>query len=97
MAFRVTFSPEAREDYENLRAIDRSAVRDAIDQYLVHQPDRVSRSRIKRLRYMEKPQYRLRVGGLRVFYDILAKEVEVVGIVPKAGAVEWLRKWGIES
>ena len=97
MAYRITFSPEAREDYDTLRAVDRSAVRDAINQHLVDQPDRVSKSRIKRLRRMAKPEYRLGVGDLRVFYDILTEEVEVLGIVPKAHAAEWLPKWGIES
>ncbi|HEY3169898.1 MAG TPA: type II toxin-antitoxin system RelE/ParE family toxin [Thermoanaerobaculia bacterium] len=51
-----------------------------------------SRSRIKRLRGRRRPQYRLRIGDLRVFYDVAEERVEVLAIVSKEGAVEWLAK-----
>jgi mRNA-degrading endonuclease RelE of RelBE toxin-antitoxin system len=51
-----------------------------------------SRGRIKRLRGMRRPQYRLQIGDLRVFYDVAEKRVEVLAIVSKEGAVEWLAK-----
>ena len=72
-------------------------MRDAINRYLKHQPTRVSRSRIKRLRGMAEPQYRLRVGDVRAFYDVYADEVVVLGIVSKPDAAAWLQERGIES
>lgn len=53
-----------------------------------------SRSRIKRLRGLAKPQYRLRVGDLRIFYDVRENAVEVLAIVPKSQAARWLEAWG---
>jgi hypothetical protein len=48
----------------------RSGVKKALELHLKHKPTRVSRSRIKRLRGLSRPQYRLRVGDIRVFYDV---------------------------
>ena len=51
---------------------------------------RLSKSRIKRLRGLDRPQYRLRVDEVRVFYDVTETTVEVLAIVPKAQAAAWL-------
>jgi mRNA-degrading endonuclease RelE of RelBE toxin-antitoxin system len=64
-------------------------VRDALEVHLKHEPRKTSRSRIKRLRGVRKPQYRLRVGDVRVFYDVIDKTVEVLGIVAKSEAEAW--------
>jgi mRNA-degrading endonuclease RelE of RelBE toxin-antitoxin system len=40
------------------------------------------------------PQYRLRVGEVRVFYDVEDAVVEVVAIVPKSEAADWLERAG---
>jgi mRNA-degrading endonuclease RelE of RelBE toxin-antitoxin system len=95
MKYDIFFAPAAREDYEDLSAFDRAAVRDAINVHLAHQPDRESKSKIKRLREVSKPHYRLRVGQIRVFYDVRGSEVEVLGIVDKHHAEAWLQKWGV--
>ena len=50
----------------------------------------MSKSRIKRLRGLEQPQYRLRVDEIRVFYDVTETEVQVLAIVPKGQAQAWL-------
>ena len=54
----------------------------------------MSRSRIKRLRGLSRPQYRLRVGEVRVFYDIVGSRVEILAIVAKSEAREWLEQFG---
>ncbi|MGQ0721975.1 MAG: type II toxin-antitoxin system RelE family toxin, partial [Candidatus Eiseniibacteriota bacterium] len=54
---------------------------------------RVSR-RIKRLRGMRQPQYRLRVGEMRVFYDVTETEVQVLAIVSKDEVRAWLEQEG---
>ncbi|MFH1038744.1 MAG: type II toxin-antitoxin system RelE/ParE family toxin [PVC group bacterium] len=69
-------------------------MRDAIDDHLQHRPTVESKSRIKRLRDLKKPQYRLRVGDLRVFYDVEEAQVIVHGVVDKTHAEEWLAEIG---
>ncbi len=69
-------------------------MRDAILQHLRHQPTKESKSRIKRLRELSQPQYRLRVGNIRVFYDVGEKVVQVLAIVLKSEADAWLAKHG---
>ena len=69
-------------------------MRDAIDDHLQDAPTAESKSRIKRLRDMRKPQYRLRVDDIRVFYDVGEDEVIVLGIVEKAHTEDWLAETG---
>jgi mRNA-degrading endonuclease RelE of RelBE toxin-antitoxin system len=40
-----------------------------------------------------QPQYRLRVGDVRVFYDVSGKTVEVLAILPKSEAARWLAQF----
>ena len=58
--------------------------------HLRYEPATLSRSRIKRLRAIETPQGRRRVGELRVFYDVTGQTVEVLAIVPKRRGGAWL-------
>jgi mRNA interferase RelE/StbE len=94
MRFEIVLAPEAIEDFRGLRANVRSAVRDALETHLRHEPMKTSRSRIKRLRGLARPQYRLRVGGVRIFYDVSAQSVEVLAIVSKSEAAIWLEQFG---
>lgn len=87
-------APEAIEDLQSLKANVRGEVRDGIERHLRHEPTKESRSRIKKLKGMSKPQYRLRVGDVRVFYDVIESRVEVLAIVDKEEAGEWLGKLG---
>ena len=92
MRYRIIFAPEAVKDIRNLKAYVRSVVRKAIETQLRHAPAKASKSRIKRLRGVSRPQFRLRVGEVRVFYDITESTVEILAVVPKSGAVEWLKR-----
>jgi mRNA-degrading endonuclease RelE of RelBE toxin-antitoxin system len=94
MPYEVILAPEAAADLKRLDAHYRTAVKSAMEQYLRHQPTRTSKSRIKRLRGILCPQYRLRVGDIRVFYDVTNTNVQVLAVVPKSRAQEWLEKWG---
>ena len=96
MAYNIILAEEAVEDLRGLQAPDRAKVKDAMERYLRHEPTKVSRSRIKRLRGMSRPQYRLRVDDIRVFYDVNEQEmaVEVLAIIRKENANEWLEKEG---
>jgi len=46
------------------------------------------------MRGVNRPQYRLRIGEIRVFYDVVGTTVEVLAIIPKSKAAEWLEKMG---
>jgi mRNA interferase RelE/StbE len=94
MRYGILFAPEAVQDLKRLSARDRSIVQDAIEEHLRHEPERTSKSRIKRLRGVSRPQYRLRVDEIRVFYDIIEQDVEVLAIVPKSQASAWLEEMG---
>ena len=61
---------------------------------LWHEPAKVSESRIKRLRGLSHPQYRLRVEDVRVFYDVAKTSVEILAIVSKTAAEAWLSQTG---
>ena len=83
MRREIVLAPEAMEDLGTLRAYERAMVREALETHLRYEPGKTSRSRIKRLRGMRRPQYRLRVSDIRVFYDVTDEMVEVLAIVPK--------------
>ena len=76
------------------RAAKRAAVKEALEVYLRHEPGKLSRSRIKRLRGLSRPQYRLLVDDIRVFYDVTDTTVEVLAVVAKAEVDSWLRQFG---
>jgi mRNA interferase RelE/StbE len=94
MRYEILLAPQAVEDLKRLRANIRSEVRDALESHLRHQPRKQSRSRIKRLKGIMKPQYRLRVSGVRVFYDVSEDSVEVLAILEKKEVSEWLERSG---
>ena len=94
MKYVIILSPEAVDDLRRLPTSARATVRDAMEEHLRHEPTRTSKSRIKRLRGVSRPQYRLRVGEVRVFYDVAGNTIEILAIVPKEAADEWLEEAG---
>ena len=94
MRFEIILAPEAVDDLGSLRANVRSTVRDALETHLRYEPRKTSRSRIKQLRGLARPQYRLRVDEIRIFYDVSAESVEVLAIIPKSEAAKWLEQFG---
>ncbi len=94
MRYEVVLAPDAAKAYRALPAYRRAEVGDALERHLRHEPTRVSKSRIKRLRGLRQPEYRLRVGEVRVFYDVTTEAVEVLAIVTKAEAARWLVEHG---
>jgi len=94
MEYEIVLAPQAVQDLRRLKAHLRTTVRDAIEKHLRHQPMKTSRSRIKRLRGLTRPQFRLRVGDIRVFYDVVDHRVQVLAVVLKTDADQWLEKAG---
>jgi mRNA-degrading endonuclease RelE of RelBE toxin-antitoxin system len=94
MRYEILFAPEVVQDFKRLSAKDRSTVKEAIEKHLRYEPQKMSKSRIKRLQGISRPQYRLRVDEIRVFYDVVEAVVEVLPIIPKSKAAEWLEEMG---
>lgn len=94
MRFEIILAPESIEDLKVLRATERARVKAALEMHLRYEPTKTSRSRIKRLRGLDRPQYRLRVDDVRVFYDVSGTTVEVLAIVSKSEAEAWLTRFG---
>ncbi|MBV9111861.1 MAG: hypothetical protein JOY67_03470 [Hyphomicrobiales bacterium] len=79
---------------KKLAAHLRTEIRAAIETHLRHEPKKTSRSCIKRLRGASRPQFRLRVGEIRVCYDVLDRGVEILAMVAKSELESWLRQFG---
>jgi mRNA-degrading endonuclease RelE of RelBE toxin-antitoxin system len=94
MDYELVLAPEAADDLRALDARHRANVVDALERHLRHEPWKVSRSRIKRLRGLRRPQYRLKVDEYRVFYDLVEMTVQILAIVHKPEAERWLRLFG---
>ena len=94
MKYEILFAPEAVQDFKRLSARDRSTVKEAIEKHLRYEPQKISKSRMKKLQGMSRPQYRLRADEIRVFYDVVEATVEVLAIIPKSKATEWLGEMG---
>jgi len=94
MRYEVVLAPEAVDDVRGLKPHLRSAVWDAIEQCLRHAPTKTSKSRIKRFKGLARPQFRLRVGEVRVCYDVRETTVDVLAVVAKSDAAAWLKREG---
>jgi mRNA interferase RelE/StbE len=96
--YEIIFAPEADEDIFSLRAIDRAKVLDTIELHLRYEPEKISKSRIKRLEGLERPQYRLRIDNIRVFYDVVYTInegiVEILAVKEKQTSIQWLANFG---
>jgi mRNA-degrading endonuclease RelE of RelBE toxin-antitoxin system len=69
MAYRIDYSPDTADHLEFLTARQRAAVFDAVDQQLAHEPVIETRNR-KPMRPSPLATWELRIGDLRVYYNI---------------------------
>ena len=97
MRFEIVLAPDAIKALQRLPAGVRSEVRDALERHLRFEPTKTSKSRIKRLRGLSQPQYRLRVNEIRVFYDVTETSVEILAIIEKPEVQAWLDQEGTPS
>ena len=97
MKYEVIVARDAQAQFGRLDGRWRSRLKKEMRRHLEAQPKRESKSRIKRLRGLRQPQYRMRVADMRVFYDVNeeAHRVEVLGFVDKSNTPEWLNIHGV--
>ncbi len=75
--YRVLYAPEAIEHLKHLEATQRSAVIAGVDEQLLHEPTLPTRNRAP-MRSNALAAYRLRIGDLRVYYELLEDAERVV-------------------
>ena len=87
MAYGIEYSPETDRHLRALTASQRSTVFDMVDEQLAHQPAVETRNR-KPMRPNPLAPWELRIGDLRVYYDIEEepeKRVTILAIGVKHG------------
>ena len=90
MRFEIVLAPGAVRELRALPSPVRARARGGIERHLRREPRKRSKSRIKRLRGMSRPQFRLRIDDVRVFYDVKDGTVEVLAVISKEQAESWL-------
>jgi len=84
LPYRIEYSPEAEEHLRFLAARQRATVLDSVDEQLMHEPLVETRNR-KPMRPNPLAPWELRIGNLRVYYDVEAEpepgvHIRAVGI-----------------
>ena len=96
MEFRIEYMPIALEHLRGLTARQQRDVLDTVEQQLTHEPNVPTRNR-KALRPNKLATWELRIGDLRVFYDIELKEsesrLEAVVVILAVGLKRGDRLW----
>ena len=74
---------------DRLRKYNAGQVADGMEKHLGTEPIKESKSRIKRLRGISDPDYRLRIGDYRVFYNVTGGRVDVLRVMHKDDTHEY--------
>ncbi len=86
MPHRIEYSPDAEEHLRALTARQQRIVLDTVDNQLAHHPTRETRNR-KPMRPNPMAPWELRIGNLRVYYDV-EEEPEPVVYIRAVGVKE---------
>lgn len=84
MAFRITITEDADRQFRSLPVRDQRNLEAAIQSRLLHQPTTPTKA-IKRLRPNALAEFELRVGDLRVLYNVEGEEVVILVVGQKIG------------
>ena len=79
MKYRIEYSPETEEHLRVLTVREQSAVLDSVEEQLEHQPTVETRNR-KPMRPNPVAPWELRIGDLRVYYDVRDEPERIVYI-----------------
>lgn len=86
MPYRVEYSPDAEEHLRALSARQQRTIFDMVDRQLVHRPNVETRNR-KPMRPNPVAPWELRIGNLRVYYDV-GEDPEPVVFIRAVGIKE---------
>jgi len=92
--YTIMLKRSAIADLDALRKYDATQIADAMERHLQHNPTKEGKSRIKRLRGISNPDYRLRVGDYRIFYMVneVARRVDVLRVMHKDQTIEYYKE-----
>jgi mRNA interferase RelE/StbE len=92
--YEIVLKPSAVKDMDKLTRYEAVNISDVMEECLGNEPAKESKSRIKRLRGISNPDYRLRVGDYRVFYSIDdgSRQVNVLRILDKDETQEYYQE-----
>ena len=81
MGYEIRWSPDARDHLRLLPAHQRALVLDSVERHLTEQPDNPTQKR-KLLAENPLATWELRLGDVRIFYDVTREEntVDVVAV-----------------
>ena len=79
VAYRIEYSPESETHLQYLTANQQAIVLDAVDEQLMYQPTVETKNR-KLMRPNPLAPWELRIGNLRVYYDVEEEPEPVVYI-----------------
>jgi mRNA-degrading endonuclease RelE of RelBE toxin-antitoxin system len=79
MPYRIEYSPDAGDHLRALTARQQAIVQDAVDEQLAHHPTVATRNR-KPMRHNPLAPWELRIGNLRVYYDVEELPEPIVSI-----------------
>jgi mRNA-degrading endonuclease RelE of RelBE toxin-antitoxin system len=80
LPYRIEYSPDTDQHLRALTARQRATVFDAVDEQLAHQPSVETRNR-KPMRPNPLAPWELRVGELRVYYDVKDEPDKLVTVL----------------
>lgn len=84
MAFRITITADAESQLRALTMREQRLLEAGIQARLLHQPTTPTKA-IKRLRPNPMAEFELRIGDLRVLYNVVGTEVVLLIVGRKAG------------
>ena len=79
MPYRIEYSPDVEEHLRALTARQQAIVLDTVDKQLLHQPTVETRNR-RPMRPNPLAPWELRIGNLRVYYDVEEEPEPTVAI-----------------
>ncbi|TWT43780.1 hypothetical protein RAS1_01790 [Phycisphaerae bacterium RAS1] len=96
MAYAIEYSPDAVEHLDAMSARDQRRVLDSVERQLSHEPRVETRNR-KPMRPNPLAPWELRIGDLRVYYDVMDAPEAVVQVLA-VGIMRRNRIWigGVE-
>ena len=80
MAYTIEFAESVKAQLQSLTAAERAKIFDSIERHLTHEPFIETKNR-KPLRPNPVAPWELRLGALRVFYDVVSDDPNVVRIL----------------
>ena len=80
MAYRIEYLPIIKDHFRVLTARQRSTVFDSVDEQLTYEPTVITRNRFL-MRPNSLASWELRIGELRVYYDVEEDPEQVVYIL----------------